>query len=258
MDYLEIRAVSVQFEQGFRPVKVLEDVSFVADPREFLCIVGPSGCGKSTLLHVIAGLSPAFPPQAGEVLVDGRRVRGPGRDRVMVFQEYAIYPWLTVEANMQYGLKIGRVPPDERQARVDRYLDLLSLQDFRAAYPHQLSGGMKQRVALGRALVMNPNILLMDEPFAAVDAITRRELQEELLRIWELEHSTILFVTHNIEEALFLGNRVIVLSARPARILMDKPVEISRPRLLAEIHRNPNFVQLEHEITQHLRMGSVS
>jgi NitT/TauT family transport system ATP-binding protein len=219
---LEIRDISLSYEHERRTVDVMHGMSFTVGQGEFVSILGPSGCGKSSLLHAMAGLPPSFPPSAGQILMDGQQVRKPGRDRVLVFQEYAIYPWLSVRDNIEFPLKVARLPKQETRARVEHYMAMVGLTDFAAAFPHQLSGGMKQRVAIARSLAMKPRILLMDEPFAAVDALTRLELQRELLRIWELERCTVIFVTHNIEEALFLGSRVIVFSKGPVEILLDE------------------------------------
>lgn len=196
-------------------VEALKDITFETAEREFLCIIGPSGCGKSTLLHIIAGL---IKPTSGEIYVDGERVTGPGADRGMVFQEFAILPWRTVWQNIAHGLQIQKVPKEQQKEIVSRLIDLIGLHGFEDKYPHQLSGGMKQRVALARTLAVNPKVVLMDEPFAALDIQTRITLREELLRISLQFSQTILFVTHSVEEAAFLGDRVLVLTRRPGRI----------------------------------------
>lgn len=223
---LQIDDLSLSYEHERRTVDVMHGISFGINNGEFVSILGPSGCGKSSLLHAIAGLPPSFPLKAGRILIEGREVEQPGRDRVMVFQEYAIYPWLSVKGNIEFPLHVGGLSKDEINDRSEKYMALVELADFSDAYPHQLSGGMKQRVAIARSLAMRPRVLLMDEPFAAVDALTRLELQRELLKIWDLERCTILFVTHNIDEALFLGTRVILFSNRPAKVLLDQGIAI--------------------------------
>lgn len=208
-------------------VRALEDVTLEVDEGEFLTVVGPSGCGKTTLLNILAGL---LQPTRGTVLVDGRPVRGPGRDRGVVFQEFAILPWRTVERNIAHGLEIQGVPRAERAAIVRRFVALVGLEGFERKYPHELSGGMKQRVAVARTLAADPAVMLMDEPFASVDAQTRITLQEELNAIARATRKTILFVTHNVEEAVFLGDRCCVLSRRPGRVKALVPVPIPRER----------------------------
>ncbi len=208
-------------------VLALDGLDLDVPQGEFLTVVGPSGCGKSTLLGILAGL---LTPTRGAVLVDGRPVQGPGRDRGVVFQEFAILPWRTVERNIAHGLEIQGVPRSERVATVRRFIELVGLTGFERKYPHELSGGMKQRVAVARTLAANPEVMLMDEPFAAVDAQTRITLQEELNTIAQATGKTILFVTHNVEEAVFLGDRCCVLSRRPGRVKTLVPVDIPRAR----------------------------
>ena len=198
--------------------------------REFVCLLGPSGCGKSTLLNIVAGF---LQPTTGRVLVDGVPVTGPGADRGVVFQEYVLFPWLTVAGNVEFGLKLKGMPRDERARTVARYLDLVGLGAHAAKFPTQLSGGMKQRVAIARALANTPSVILMDEPFGALDAQTREVLQDELSRIQRLEHKTVVFVTHSIREAVFLSDRVLVMSARPATIAFEAAIKLPRPRTLA-------------------------
>jgi NitT/TauT family transport system ATP-binding protein len=194
---------------------------------EFVCVVGPSGCGKSTLLNLIAGLDR---PSDGEMMFDGRPLKGWGADRVVVFQEAALYPWLNVRANVEFGLKMKRVGRRERRATADRYLELVNLRSFEKAFVHELSGGMKQRVQLARALAVEPRMLLMDEPFAALDAQTRDVLQGELQEIWQRTGATILFITHNVREAALLGDRVVVMTPGPGRIKVEISVPLQRPR----------------------------
>jgi NitT/TauT family transport system ATP-binding protein len=208
-------------------VLALDGVELEVAVGEFLTVVGPSGCGKTTLLNILAGL---IAPSRGRVLMDGRPVRGPGRDRGVVFQEFAILPWRTVERNIAHGLEIQGVARAERVAIVRRFVELVGLVGFEQKYPHELSGGMKQRVAVARTLAANPEVMLMDEPFASVDAQTRITLQEELNAIAQATRKTILFVTHNVEEAVFLGDRCCVLSRRPGRVKALVPVEIPRER----------------------------
>ncbi len=195
--------------------EVLRRVSLDIGAGEFVCLLGPSGCGKTTLLNAIAGF--VF-PQEGEVLIDGRRVQGPGVDRGMVFQEYALFPWFTVEQNVQYGPRLRGVGGSELTALSDRYLDLVALGAYKRHFPNQLSGGQRQRVAIARALASQPEVLLLDEPFGALDAMTREALQEELLRIWEIERRTCVFVTHSIGEAVFLAETIVVMQAHPGRV----------------------------------------
>jgi NitT/TauT family transport system ATP-binding protein len=205
----------------------LDKINLEVKPGEFLCIVGPSGCGKSTLLHLIAGL---HPQTSGKVLVDGTPVSGPGTDRILIFQELGLFPWLTVGGNVEFGMKMKSVPKAEREVKVQYYLRLVHLSKFRDNYIHQLSGGMRQRVALARALATEPDVLLMDEPFAALDAQTRDLLHDELERIWAETGRTIIFVTHNVREAVRLGDRVALMTFRPGRVKQEFSVNLPRPR----------------------------
>ena len=210
----------------------LDGINLQVRQGEFLCIVGPSGCGKSTLLHVIAGLQK---PTSGSVLVGEEPVNAPGTDRILIFQEHGLFPWLTVGENVEFGMKMKDIPKKERQERTRHYLRLVHLSQFKESRPHQLSGGMRQRVALARALATEPDVLLMDEPFAALDAQTRDLLHDELERIWAETGRTIIFVTHNVREAVRLGDRVVLLSFRPGRIKREFEVELPRPRHLEEV-----------------------
>jgi NitT/TauT family transport system ATP-binding protein len=205
----------------------LRKINFEVRGGEFLCLVGPSGCGKSTLLHLLAGLDR---PSEGEISLDGRQVEGPGPDRTLIFQELGLFPWLTARENVEFGLRLKGTGKHERSDRARHYLDLVRLSQFQEHYIHQLSGGMKQRVALARALATQPDVLLMDEPFAALDAQTRDLLHDELERIWKETGQTIVFVTHNVREAVRLGDRVLALSYRPGRIKNEFPIHLSRPR----------------------------
>jgi NitT/TauT family transport system ATP-binding protein len=224
---LELSSVSKTFQSRRGATRALQDIAIQVWPGEFVCLLGPSGCGKSTLLNLIAGLEK---PDAGEVLMDSRPVTGPGRDRVVIFQEAALFPWLNVQDNVAFGLTAAGVPKSQRMDKAMQYLRLVRLGSFRKAFTHELSGGMKQRVALARALALEPEVLLMDEPFAALDAQTRDSLHDELQDIWAQTGKTILFVTHNVREALVLGDRVLLMSARPGRIKREFKCELPRPR----------------------------
>ena len=210
----------------------LDDINLRVQPGEFLCIVGPSGCGKSTLLHLIAGLHPAT---SGKVLVNGRVVEGAGTDRILIFQELGLFPWLTVSDNVEFGMKMKGLSKAERREKTDYYLRLVHLAKFGDSYTHQLSGGMRQRVALARALATEPDVLLMDEPFAALDAQTRDLLHDELERIWAQTGCTIIFVTHNVREAVRLGDRVALFTFRPGRIKQEYFIDLPRPRHLEDV-----------------------
>jgi len=208
-------------------VSAVEDITFAVSRGEFICIVGPSGCGKSTLLRLLAGL---LPPDRGHVYVQGRLLSGPSRKIGIVFQKANLMPWRTVFDNVLLPLEVQRMPQPEARARVEQVLHLVDLTAFANSYPRELSGGMEQRVAIARALAHEPEILLLDEPFGALDALTRERLNLELLRIWEASHKTIVMVTHDIREAVFLADRVLVLSQRPGRITMEVPISLPRPR----------------------------
>ncbi|MBZ9709177.1 ABC transporter ATP-binding protein [Mesorhizobium sp. ESP7-2] len=225
-------------------VLALDDVSLKVAKNEFCVIVGPSGCGKSSLLYLAAGLNDAT---SGSIKVDGREVIEPGPDRGMVFQSYTLFPWLTVRANIEYGPKRKGLPARRRKQIVDQYLDEVSLAPFADHYPAQLSGGMKQRVAIARALANDPAVLLMDEPFGALDSQTRGTMQKLLLRVWERQQKTVLFVTHDIDEALVLGDRVLVMTARPGKIKAEIKVDIPRPRSM-DVILEPEFIALKRRI----------
>lgn len=224
-----VRAAGVNKIFGAEPggVVALKDIDLEIRPGEFVCLLGPSGCGKSTLLNAIAGFSL---PTSGTLEVSGKPVTAPGPDRGMVFQEYALFPWMTVEANIAFGLDIRGTGRDEKARIVDDLLDMLGLKEFRHRFPKDLSGGMRQRVAIARVLALDPPIMLMDEPFGALDALTRRSLQDELLRIWRSVGKTIVFVTHSIEEAVYLGSRVVILTYRPGTIKRDVTIDLPYPR----------------------------
>jgi len=228
-----LEGVSKSFSHNGSSIEVLSNIHFAVSEGEFVCLVGPSGCGKTTLIHLIAGLER---PTKGRVLADGQEVTSPGRDRVVVFQEAALFPWLTVRSNVEFGLKMLGMPLPERREKSAKYLKMIHLTRFADFYPHQLSGGMKQRVAIARALALDPKILLMDEPFAALDAQTRRLLHEELLEIWQETRKTIFFVTHNVREATVLGDKVLTISARPGRIKQGYRIQLPRPRRESDPH----------------------
>jgi NitT/TauT family transport system ATP-binding protein len=223
-----IEGVTKEFRSGRQRVQALERIDLTVGEGDFLCLVGPSGCGKSTLLNIVAGLET---PDTGRVLVNGRAVTGPGQDRMVLFQEPSLFPWLTVEGNVLFGLKLKpNLNSHERREVARSYLKLVGLEPFARANIHELSGGMKQRVALARALAPNPAILLMDEPFGALDALTRERLYQDVQRIWAERRKTILFVTHNVREAVCLGNRVLLMAPSPGRIRETFTVNLPRPR----------------------------
>ena len=228
---LKIEGVSKIFTGRTGGVETLRPVNVEVQAGEFVCLLGPSGCGKSTLLSIIAGLESAT---EGVVLADGRIVRGPGTDRVLLFQEAALFPWLDVQHNVEFGLRQAGMPVKERTATAQRFIELVHLKGFERSYVHQLSGGMRQRVAIARALAIDPAILLMDEPFGALDALTRDRLHTELETIWASTRKTVLFVTHNVREAVALGDRVLVFSPRPGRIVREFRIDLPRPRSLED------------------------
>ncbi len=241
--HIIISGVSKVFQTADRELVALKDINLEIPRGQFTCLLGPSGCGKSTLLNAVAGFSL---PSAGTITCDGRRVTEPGPDRGMVFQEYALFPWMTVEDNIGFGLQIKGVGKAEIRQRVDALLAMLSLSDFRTRFPKDLSGGMRQRVAIARVLALDSPIMLMDEPFGALDALTRRNLQDELLRIWAELKKTIIFVTHSIEEAIYLADRIVVMTYRPGTVKRDIIVELPRERDPA----SPEFNALKRELGQ--------
>jgi NitT/TauT family transport system ATP-binding protein len=256
---ISIRNLSRSFTgaQGNR-IEALRDVSFEVedafsqegrDVGEFRVLLGPSGCGKSTLLRMIAGLDR---PDSGQVLVNGKPVHGPGRDRGMVFQKYTSFPWLTVADNIAYGPKINGMPDNEREQIVHHLIDAVGLAGFEKAYPDTLSGGMQQRVAIARTLANRPQVILMDEPFGALDAQTRSDMQQLLLRVWDETASTILFVTHDVDEAIYLADRIYVLSARPGTIVEDIPIPFARPRDPA-VRQTAQFHEMQEHVLACLR-----
>lgn len=222
----------------------LNGVSLDIKENEFICVVGPSGCGKSTLLNIIAGL---HEPTSGRVLVDGKPVEGPGPERGVVFQQYALFPWLTVLKNVEFGLKLKGVTGEQATVEAMKYLKMVQLEQFANSYPKELSGGMKQRVAIARAYAVNPEVLLMDEPFGALDAQTRTQLQSELLETWQTEKKTCFFITHDVDEAIILAQKVIIMSARPGRIKEIVDINIPYPRT-QETKMSPEFLELKNYI----------
>src|SRR5438270_2372993 len=224
---LELRSVSRTFPSHSGEVKALQDVSLRIRPGEFVCIVGPSGCGKSTLLNLFAGLDR---PTSGEVLMEGIPIQQPGPDRLVMFQEHGLFPWLSVRKNVEFGLRWKKIPAEQRREIAQHWLRVVHLEKFQDSYVHQLSGGMKQRVALARSLAMDPKVLLMDEPFTALDAQSRDLLHEELEQVWSSTAKTIVFVTHNVREAVRLGDRVILMTFRPGRIMKDFRINLPRAR----------------------------
>lgn len=231
-------------------VEALKDVSFEVADQEFVCIVGPSGCGKTTLLRIIDGLIPA---DAGEILIDGQVIGAPAQDRGMVFQTFGLLPWRTVAGNVAIGLEIAGMESVKQKPIVQRWIDVVGLAGFECYYPHELSGGMQQRVGLARVLAIDPVVILMDEPFGALDAQTREFMQEELLRIWNQEKKTVIFITHSIDEAIYLADRVVVMSARPGRIAEILRVDIPRPRWDHDVRGTKEFAELRAHIWKELR-----
>ena len=242
--YLDLRAVAMRYGEGAQSVSALESIDLAIGEHEFVTIVGPSGCGKSTLLYLVGGF---LRPSAGSIRLRGRPITGPGPDRGIVFQRYSLFPWLTVRGNIGYGLEEKGVPRKERERIVDEHVRLVHLEGFEERYPRELSGGMQQRVALAQTLACQPDILLMDEPFGALDAQTRRILQDEVRRIWRRDTKTVLFVTHDVEEAVALGTRIVVMSARPGRIkeILTRGFDVADGD---EFEANPAFTALKLRI----------
>lgn len=243
---LRVDQLSMVFERDNESTAVLQDINLEVAEGEFLCLLGPSGCGKSTLLNTMAGF---LSPTRGQVRIDGEVVQGPDPRRIFVFQERGVFPWLTVEGNIGFGLfKLARA---EREERIARYVKMVGLEGFERTYPGELSGGMKQRLEVARALAVNPDTLFLDEPFGALDSITRLTMRSELLRIWEAERKTIIFVTHDIDEAVQLANRVVVMSARPARIQQIVNVDIAYPRDIS----SPRYLALRDGIFEQIGLA---
>ncbi len=251
MGKVEIDDVSMRFPgpRGGAPVEALSRVSLAIEDEGFTTIVGPSGCGKSTLLRMVAGL---VTPTSGEIRLDGERVTGPSAERGMVFQSYTLFPWLTVRRNVEFGLALKGRAAAERAAVSARLVEDMGLSGFSEAYPSQLSGGMQQRVAIARALANDPKVLLMDEPFGALDSQTRSMMGELLTRIWEKSHKTVMFITHDIDEAIFLGDRLAIMTRRPGRIKRIVPVDLPRPRT-SDMLTSPAFMALKREVLDEIR-----
>jgi ABC-type nitrate/sulfonate/bicarbonate transport system ATPase subunit len=244
-----IQGLSKRFPGRDNTLLALEDINMQVYRNEFVCVVGASGCGKSTLLSLIAGLED---PTSGEILLDGQPIDGPGADRGMVFQNYTLYPWLTVAQNIEFGLELQKMPAPERKQRVSYYMEIVGLSRFANALPRSLSGGMKQRVAIARALVNEPDILLMDEPFGALDAQTKEVLQEFMLQLWRQTQTTVLMVTHDVEEAVFLAQRIYVLSARPGQVKAEVQIDLEGDRQLS-IKSTPAFQSKRQEVLGFIR-----
>lgn len=232
------------YTSGKKSTKAIEDASIDIQDNDFVCIVGPSGCGKSTLLRMLAGLD--FPTN-GNIIVNDRKVTGPGPDRGMVFQTYTLFPWMSVEDNIKFGLKLKKMPKDKQEEIANRYLKIIGLEKFAKSYPKELSGGMKQRVAIARALANQPEVLLMDEPFGALDPHTKSMMQLLMREIWEKEHPTVVFITHDIDEAVFLANKIYVMSARPGRIMKEVNVYLPHKRTL-ELKDSTEFIKIRKDI----------
>ena len=250
---IEFQRVSQFFPaRADEPAEALRGVSLTVQPGEFVCLIGPSGCGKTTLLHLLAGF---LRPTDGRVLFQGASVASPGPDRGVVFQEYALFPWMTARQNVEFGLRARAVPRTERRARALAALERVRLASAAERYPHELSGGMRQRIAVARSLVVEPEALLMDEPFAAVDAMTRATLQEDLLRLWQETGVSILFVTHNIDEAIFLAQRVIVMAPHPGTLRADLPVALPYPRQRGTLAFADHYGRIEAALADGFRVG---
>ena len=241
---ISIRSVSKTYESSRGRVTSLQNVDLAVDRGEFVTLVGPSGCGKSTMLNLVAGL---LKPTSGDVLVDGRPVEGPGPDRGVIFQQYALFPWLTARQNVEFGLRLQGLKKKERRERAQQYLDLVGLGRFAASLPKELSGGMKQRCAIARAYAVHPSLLLMDEPFGALDALTRVQMQDDLLGTWQQERRTVLFITHDVDEAVYLAGRVIVMSPSPGRISDVVDVPLPYPRT-EEMRLSPPFAEIRGRV----------
>jgi NitT/TauT family transport system ATP-binding protein len=252
--HIEVRDVCVSFGSGRTAVDAVKGVSLQVQPGEFVSIIGPSGCGKSTLLNAVAGFTL---PDSGVVMLDGASIKGPGSDRGVVFQQYSLFPWMTVRKNVEFGLKMQGVPLAERETRARTLLGLAGLLAFENHYPSQLSGGMKQRVGIVRALATSPQVLLMDEPFGALDAQTRSVMQEILTNMWQRLRLSVLFITHDIEEAIFLSDRIYVMTARPGRIKAELNVDLPRPRQ-PEVTGSVQFLDMVRTIKALIREESLA
>ena len=251
---LTIRGVTKRFTVGDDEVEALAPIDLAIARGEFVCMIGASGCGKSTLLRIMAGFEE---PTTGHISIDGKPVTGPGSDRGMVFQDYALFPWMTVRQNISFGPRQRHLPREEIDKTTDEFVKMVGLERFADRYPNQLSGGMKQRVAIARVLANNANILLMDEPFGALDALTREQLQNELLQIWRRTGVTTIFVTHSVEEAVLLADRVLVMSAGPGRIDSDFRIDLARPRDVSSPEFNALRRDIARRLTSHLVLAKV-
>ncbi|MBU2700828.1 ABC-type nitrate/sulfonate/bicarbonate transport system ATPase subunit [Sporomusaceae bacterium BoRhaA] len=249
MDKLIIEGVSKIYADKKRQVTALQNTSFTVKPSEFVTLLGPSGCGKSTLLKIVAGLEE---PSSGRVLLDGQEVEGPNRDRGMVFQTYTLFPWLTVRQNIEFGLDVAGRSKKDRHDVSQHYIEKIGLKGFEQAYPSELSGGMKQRVAIARALANDPKVLLMDEPFGALDAQTRTVMQELLLDVWDESHKTIIFVTHDVEEAVFIGDTIYVMTARPGKIKARISVDLP-PKRTYDLKVSEKFLDIKKDVLALIR-----
>jgi len=250
---IDIRGVSKSYPTDGGSVLALRSVDLAIEEGEFVSIVGPSGCGKSTLLYVVGG----FLSAEGEVLVDGRRISGPGTDRGVVFQEYALFPWLTVRDNILFGLERRAMPQAERERQAERLIGVIGLKGFEHRYPRELSGGMKQRVAIARTMACNPDILLLDEPFGALDSQTREVMQDELLRLWLDMRKTVLMITHDVSEAVYLSNRICVMSARPGQIVEEFKIDLDRSQPRETLFLSEAFNRVRNEVWLSVRRQAV-
>src|SRR6059036_2832662 len=247
MHQIELRNISLEYDSADSQVTALQDVSFSVEPSEFLCVVGQSGCGKTTMLNIAAGF---LEPTKGAILIGGKAVIGKGLDRGVVFQDFAqLFPWRTAQRNVEFGLEMKGMATAERVKTARRFLALVNLETFAGAYPHELSGGMQQRVAIARALAYNPSVLLMDEPFAALDALTRDEMQKLLVDVWTQTKKTVIYVTHNVAEAVYLADRIVVMTPHPGTVKADVRVALARPRDPLSVA----FLEHQKEIVGHLR-----
>jgi NitT/TauT family transport system ATP-binding protein len=246
MHQIELRNISLKYESAENSVTALQDVSFGVDASEFLCVVGQSGCGKTTMLNIVAGF---LKPTKGEIRISGKTVTGKGLDRGSVFQDFAqLFPWRTAQRNIEFGLEMKGISKEERAEVALRFLRLVNLEKFARSYPHELSGGMQQRVAIARALAYNPAVLLMDEPFAALDALTREEMQHFLVDVWRETNKTVIYVTHNVAEAVYLADRVIIFSPHPGTVKAQVKIALPRPRDTLSVE----FLEYQKEIVNHI------
>jgi NitT/TauT family transport system ATP-binding protein len=247
MPLIDARSVGKIYSNGNGdPTAALDDFTLQVEPNEFVSIVGPSGCGKTTFLLLVAGLENL---SSGNLLLENRQVEGPDPGHAIVFQEYLLFPWRTVRQNVEFGPEVRGVPKEQRRQIAEKYLKLVGLEGFEKRYPHELSGGMKQKAAIARALANEPKVLLMDEPFASLDALTRETLQQELLRIWQQTEATVLFVTHSIAEAIYLADRVVVMSQRPGKLRGAAKIDLPRPRT-SQMLTSPEFIGYERQIRE--------